>query len=421
MGNLKKYNIVTKNLLTKLFYTLLIIYVFRLGSYISVLGIDLNSFKSAMKDNSLVGLYDMFSGGSFGNFTIFALGITPFINASIIIQLLVAGFDRLKDIQKSGEVGRKMLDRWTRYLAFVLSIVQSVGIVLGVMKPYLLKSDIFSISYVCTMLIVGSMICIFLADKISQCGVGNGTSILIFINIISRIPTDISRIKQSLTLGLAKENEVIIFVAVMVVVTILIIYISEGIRKIPIMYTKATSLRVQAKHEDFLPLKIMQSGVMPIIFASVMMAMPQTIALFFGVKGQTFIQTYFNSSTETGFWVYRVVEILLIIMFSYFYNVISFNTEDISKNLKTSGAFVPGVRLGKDTERYLNEILIRLTLFGSLFLGFISFIPSFMTHNMKLMIGGLGATSILIVIGVALEIRRNVISQIVHKSYKSFF
>lgn len=409
-----------KDVRKKLLFTLMIVVIYRLGSIIPVPGIDTSIIKKMVEGNNLLSLYDMFSGGAFGRFSIFALNIGPYITASIIIQLLTVGFESLKELQKSGEEGRKKIGKYTRWTALGLAILQAIGITLGLVRGALKDDSPFFIITVIVTLVSASMLVMWFADRITEKGLGNGSSVLIFTGIISRIPVDISQISKQVAAGSLKPW-VVAVLAVVVLLTVLgVTLIQEGTRKIPVQYAKrVVGRKLYGGESSHIPMKVNQSGVMPIIFASSLLALPQTIALLAGPKAQAFVERYFNTATDQGFWIYRGFEILLIIAFSYFYNTISFNTEDIAKNMKNSGGFIPGIRPGNPTESYLGRILSRLTLVGATFLGVIAMIPALITHYLHVPMS-LAGTSLLIVVGVALELKKQLDSNLVMKNYQGF-
>lgn len=409
-----------KDVRRKILYTLMMIIVFRIGATIPVPGVNTNIIKGMVGDNSLLSLYNMFTGGAFSNFTLFALGIGPSITASIIIQLLTIGFESLEELQKSGEEGKKKINKYTRYIALALAFIQATAITLGIVKGALLNDSVFFIITVILTLVSASMMLMWIGDKITEKGLGNGGSILIFIGIISGIPKDIIS-----TVNMVKSGDIQIWAAVLLAVVILITiaavtYIQEATRKIPVQYAKrVVGRKMYGGQSSHIPMKVNQSGVIPVIFASSLLAFPQTIAMFMGADAQSFVQTYLSPVSSPGVWIYRSLEVLLIVFFSYFYTTVSFNTEDIANNMKNNGGFIPGIRPGQPTIDYLNRILSRLTLAGALFLASIVMISAIIMFFMKLNISLVG-TSLLIVVGVALELKRQLESNLVMRSYQGF-
>ena len=409
-----------KDVRRRILYTLMMILIFRIGTTIPVPDVNTSIISSLVSGNSLLALYNMFTGGAFSNFTLFALGIGPYITASIIIQLLTVGFESLKELQKSGEEGRKKMNMYTKYTALVLAIIQAVGITLGVIKSALTSDSIFSIATVIMTLVSASMILMWMGDRITEKGLGNGSSIIIFVGIISRIPTDIISVVNSVQSGTIKLWLAIILAVIMLITITLVTFINEAVRKIPVQYAKkVVGRKLYGGQNSHIPMKVNQSGVMPIIFASSLLAFPQTIALFMGENAQNFVSTYLSTSGDIGFWIYRSLEVLLIVFFSYFYTTISFNVDDIAENMKNNGGFIPGIRPGRPTIDYLSRILSRITLAGALFLAVIAMIPAFTVHFMSVNMS-LAGTSILIVVGVALELKRQLESHLVMRSYQGF-
>lgn len=398
----------------------MMVVVFRIGTTIPVPGIDTSIIKQMVEGNNLLSLYNMFTGGAFSNFTLFALGIGPYITASIIIQLLTVGFESLKELQKSGEEGKKKMDKYTRCTALALAFVQAIGITLGIVRSALKSDNVFFITTVIITLVSASMMVMWIGDRITEKGLGNGSSVIIFVGIISRIPIDGIAIANQIKSGATPIWAAILLVVVILLTILGVTFIQEATRKIPVQYAKrVVGRKMYGGQSSHIPMKVNQSGVMPIIFASSILAMPQTVAMFMGTDAQQFVQQWLSGTTEQGFWIYRSIEILLIIFFSYFYTTISFNVEDITKNMKNGGGFIPGIRPGKPTEDYLSRILSRLTLAGAAFLGVIAMIPALITHYLSLPMS-LAGTSLLIVVGVALELKRQLESNLVMRNYQGF-
>ena len=411
-----------KGLRKKIFFTLFMLFIFRLGALIPVPGVDTSIVSQIVEGNDLLSLYNMLVGGSFASLTLFALGVGPYITASIVIQLL--SYDNIvphfTDLSKSGEVGRKVLNKYTKALALFLATIQAVGITFGLILNTLKEKTPLSITLVILTLVAGSMFLLWIGDKITEKGIGNGTSLIIFFGIISRMPNDVITIVKGL-----KNNSinpyvlaVVLFVSFLVIIGVT--FIQEGTRKVPLQYsTKVVGRKTYGGQESHIPLKVNQSGVMPVIFASSLLALPQTIAIFANQETQDFVSKYL-SQTGDYFWIYLLLEVMLIVLFSYFYTLLSFNTEEIANNLKNSGGFIPGIRPGKPTQDYLSKISSRLTLAGAIFLSIIVIIPSVISKFTSIYLT-LTGTSILIVVGVALEIGRQIESNLVVRNYSSIF
>lgn len=409
-----------KDVRRKILYTLMMIVIFRIGCTIPVPGVNRDIIKGMVDGNGLLSLYNMFTGGAFSNFTLFALGISPYITASIIIQLLTIGFPTLEELQKSGEEGKKKINKYTKYTALGLAIIQAIGITLGIVRRALQTDSVFFIVTVIVTLISASMLLMWMGDKITEKGLGNGSSIIIFIGIISRIPKDITQSISQTQNGSIGIWMLIVMLIVSLLTVAAVTYIQEATRKIPVQYAKrVVGRKTYGGQNSHIPMKVNQSGVIPVIFASSLLAFPQTIAIFMGKDAQAFVTKYASPSGEPGFWIYLVMEVSLIIFFSYFYTTISFNTEDITNNMKNSGGFIPGIRPGNPTMEYLNRILSRLTLAGALFLAVIAVIPSIIGKFTGVHLS-LAGTSLLIVVGVALELKRQLESNLVMRSYQGF-
>ncbi len=409
-----------KDVRRKILYTLMMIVIFRIGCTIPVPGVNRDIIKGMVDGNGLLSLYNMFTGGAFSNFTLFALGISPYITASIIIQLLTIGFPALEELQKSGEEGKKKINKYTKYTALGLAIIQAIGITLGIVRRALQTDSVFFIVTVIITLISASMLLMWMGDKITEKGLGNGSSVIIFIGIISRIPKDVTQSIAQYINGSVGLWVLIVMSIVSLLTVAAVTYIQEATRKIPVQYAKrVVGRKTYGGQNSHIPMKVNQSGVIPVIFASSLLAFPQTIAIFMGKDAQAFVTKYLSPTGEPGFWIYLVMEVFLIIFFSYFYTTVSFNTEDITKNMKNSGGFIPGIRPGNPTMEYLNRILSRLTLAGALFLAVIAIIPSIIGKFTGVHLS-LAGTSLLIVVGVALELKRQLESNLVMRSYQGF-
>ncbi|HSQ33951.1 MAG TPA: preprotein translocase subunit SecY, partial [Peptostreptococcaceae bacterium] len=385
-----------KDVRRKILYTLMMIVVFRIGCIIPVPGVNIDYIKEIVDQAGLLSLYNLFTGGAFSNFTLFALGITPYITASIIIQLLTIGFPSLEELSKSGEEGKKKINKYTKYTAMVLALIQGTGITLGLIRGALKTDNPFFIVTVIMTLIAGTALLMWIGDKITEKGMGNGSSIIIFIGIIASMPATSMQIYNSVKAGQTSIWVVIGLIIIGLAVIAAVTYIQIAVRKVPVQYAKrVVGRKMYGGQSTHIPMKINQSGVIPVIFASSLLAFPQTIAYFMGGNSQAFITKYLSPTGEPGFWIYMLFEVMLIIFFSYFYTTVSFNTNDIAKNMKNSGGFIPGIRPGQSTEDYLNRISSRLTLSGALFLAIIAVLPSIALKFTSIQMG-IGGTSLLI-------------------------
>lgn len=407
----------------KVLFTLFIFFVFRLFAFLPVPAIDLEKLKALFAGNQFLSLLDIFSGGTLINFSVMALGLNPYINASIVMQLLTVMIPALEQLSKEGEYGRHKINQYTRYLTLPLTIVQGVGIfvllrnqnIIGVLSPL----EFFS--FVLTM-VVGTYILVWFGELISEYGVGNGISVLIFAGIVGRLPVVLTRTATILTPEIIFN--VLIFLVLALLVIASIVFINEAIRKIPVYYAKRIKgNRLYQGASNFLPLKLNQAGVIPIIFAVSFVLFPQLVGNFLAnVKDANmasmgrFLVTVFS---PTGFF-YNFFYFILVIGFTYFYTIVVFNPQKISDEIQKHGGFIPGIRPGMATKQYLENILYKITSVGALFLGFIAVMPvlfSKLTGLSNLVIGG---TGILIVVSVVLETFKTIEAQLVMRSYDKF-
>lgn len=410
-----------KDLRKKILFTLFMLFVFRMGAIIPVPGVDSSVISNLVKGNSLLSLYNMMVGGAFSNFTLFALGIGPYITAGIIIQLFTkAEIGNLDDLSKSGEVGRKKINTYTKCIALILALIQSIGMTYGFVINALKDSSTLSLITVILTLVSSSMFLIWISDKITEKGLGNGSSLIIFFGIISRLPNEIATIIENFKNGTTNPWLLTLVLLISLLVIIGVVFIQEGVRKIPVQYSKkVVGRKTYGGQSSHIPMKINQSGVMPVIFTSSILAIPQTIAIFLNTEAQSFVSKYLSQTGEY-FWIYLLLEVFFIVLFSYFATTLSFSIEDVANNLKNSGGFIPGIRPGKPTEEYLEKILKRLTLAGAFFLSIIVMVPT-ITGKLSGIYLTLTGTSLLIVVGVALEIVKQLKSNLVVRSYSSIF
>jgi preprotein translocase subunit SecY len=390
--------------------------VFRLGVHISVPGINHDVINELVDSGQLLGFFDVISGGAFKQFSIFAMSITPYVNASIIIQLLTVVIPALERLSKEGADGRKKLAEYTRYLTVILAFVQAIGISLGmrsaVEDPGLARNLMIAIS-----LTAGTAFLMWLGELINEKGIGNGISILIFAGIVSRVPSGVYTIYEYLTVGTLHPLALVLILVVCVLIIAGVILIQEGQRKIPVQYAKrVVGRKVYGGQSTHIPLKVNQAGVIPIIFAMTMLMFPGTIASWFPNNSTAIWIT--ETLGFTRLW-YQAVYALLIIFFTYFYTAITFNANDIAENLKKYGGFIPGLRPGRPTSEYIEKVSSRITLAGAIFLALIAVLPTLMTRftSLPLQFGG---TSLLIVVGVALDTMKQMESQMLMRNYQGF-
>ncbi|MGE8035725.1 preprotein translocase subunit SecY [Lysinibacillus sp. KCTC 33748] len=418
-----------RDIRNKIIFTLLMLIVFRIGTFVPVPNVDANVLKATDEFN-LVGFLNTFGGGALKNFSIFAMGIMPYITASIIVQLLQMDVvPKFAEWAKQGEVGRRKLAQFTRYFTIILAFIQSFAMSFGFNRMYggsLIKEEgIITYVTISIVLTAGTAFLVWLADQITAHGVGNGISVVIFAGIVAALPTGINQIYAQQIEGAGDKlfiNLVILGLLALVLLAVVVgvIYVQQALRKIPIQYAKRVTGRNQqtGSQQTHLPLKVNAAGVIPVIFASAFLMTPRTLVPFFGESGvSTFIQNTFDYTKPVGMIVY----VTLIIAFTYFYAFIQVNPENVADNLKKQGAYIPGIRPGESTQTYLTSVLYRLTFVGAIFLTVISVMPiiiiNFMNLPATVQIGG---TSIIIVVGVALETMKQLESQLVKRHYKGF-
>lgn len=418
-----------RDIRNKIIFTLLMLIVYRIGTFIPVPNVDANVLKATDEFN-LVGFLDTFGGGALSNFSIFAMGIMPYITASIIVQLLQMDVvPKFAEWAKQGEVGRRKLAQFTRYFTIVLAFIQSFAMSFGFNQFYggslITDTSIGSYLTIAIVLTAGTSFLLWLAEQITAHGVGNGISIIIFAGIAAAIPNAVNQVYAQKIQDAGDQlfiNSVILALLVLVLLAIVVgvIYVQQALRKIPIQYAKRVAGRGQVVggQQTHLPLKVNAAGVIPVIFAVAFIVTPQTLATFFGQNDiTTWITNTFDYTKPVGLIIY----VALIIAFTYFYAFIQVNPENVADNLKKQGAYIPGIRPGNDTQTYLTKVLYRLTLVGALFLVAISVIPilfmNFMALPASVQIGG---TSLIIVVGVALETMKQLESQLVKRHYKGF-
>ncbi|WP_342539482.1 preprotein translocase subunit SecY [Sporosarcina sp. FSL K6-1540] len=417
-----------KDIRSKIFYTLLVLIVFRLGTFIPVPNVDATALQQT--DNNLIGLLNVFGGGALANFSILAMGIMPYITASIIVQLLQMDVvPKFTEWAKQGDVGRRKLAQFTRYFTIILAFIQAIAMSFGFNQMYggtLIKDEgVSTYVVIAIVLTAGTAFLLWLGEQITAKGVGNGISIIIFAGIVAAIPNAVNQLYATQIQDAGEQ--LFIKVAVMalllvlvIAITVGIIYFQEALRKIPIQYAKRVTGRGQttAGQQTHLPLKLNAAGVIPVIFASAFFITPQSIATFFGTNSvTTTITNVFDYTKPVG----MVFYLILIIAFTYFYAFIQVNPENIADNLKKQGAYIPGIRPGQNTQNYLTSTLYRLTFVGAIFLATVAIMPIFFINIANLpQSAQIGGTSLIIVVGVALETMKQLESQLVKRHYKGF-
>lgn len=400
----------------KVVFTLAMFIVFRAGTHIPVPGVDASVIEQLFRSGNLFGLLDMFSGGALSKFSIFAMSITPYINASIILQLLKVVVPTLEQWSKEGEEGYKKTTKLTRMLTVVLAFIQACGMAYG-LKMAINNPGIFSILMIAVTLTAGTVFLMWIGEQITAKGVGNGISLIIFAGIVSRLPDGLQVIYQYLQAGTVNILNVILFAVIALAMIVFVILISQGIRKIPVQYAKrVVGKKMYGGHTSYIPLKVNQAGVIPIIFASSVLMFPVTIAQFVDVPWVKTIGEWFAWGTPLQTTLY----ILMILFFTYFYTAVSLNIGDMSDNIKKNGGFIPGLRPGKPTTDYLDRVMSRITLAGAIFLSLIALMPNVVGWITSIEGIYFGGTALLIVVGVALDTMKQIESLVLMRHYHGF-
>lgn len=406
----------------KIIFTLLMLLVFRLGSNIPVPGIDRDILDSVFSnDMGLLSLFDLFSGGSFSNFTIFALSITPYITASIILQLLTIAVPQLEALAKEGTEGRKKIAQYTRYLTVVLAFVQAIGLALGLFRDAVSDKSFFSITVIVLTLSAGTAFLMWLGEQINENGIGNGISLIIFGGIVARAPSAVHTTWLAYRAGEVGLLSIILFVLFALIVVVGIVLVQQGQRKIPVQYAKRViGRKMYGGQSTHIPMKVNQAGVIPVIFSLSILQFPLTITYFLPDTGfSAFVTKWLSPAGSPGVWLYAVFNIILIVFFTYFYTTVTFNPMDVANNMKNNGGFIPGIRPGRPTVEYLNKVMTRITFVGAMFLAAVATLPTLIQEFTALQIG-FGGTSLLIVVGVALDTMKQLETQMVMRNYQGF-
>lgn len=407
----------------KLIFTLFIFLAFRLFAFLPVPAINLERLRVLFSQNQFLSLLDIFSGGTLINFSVMALGLNPYINASIVIQLLTVIFPKLEQLSKEGEYGRYKINQYTRFLTVPLTVVQSIGIFVLLKNQKIIGalSQLEFFSFTLTM-VAGTFILVWFGELISEFGLGNGISLLIFAGIVGRVPVLFGRTLATVNQELVFN--IVIFALLAVIVIAAIVFINESTRRIPVFYAKRIKgNRIYQGATNYLPLKLNQAGVIPIIFAVSFVLFPQLIGNFFSyVKNPAvagFARFLVQLFSPSGFF-YNFFYFVLVIGFTYFYTIVVFNPQKIAEEIQKHGGFIPGIRPGLATKEYLQNILYRITSVGAIFLGIIAVLPAVMSKITGITDLVIGGTGILIVVSVILETFKMVEAQLVMRSYEKF-
>lgn len=403
-------------------FTLLMLLVFRLGSSIPVPYMDKAVIKSIFESSQggILQFLDLMAGGTFSNFSIFATNIYPYITASIIMQLLTIAIPRLEELAREGEEGQKKISRYTRYAAVVLAMIQAIGYTIGIFSSALVVDSNLQKLVVVVTLVAGTSLLIWIGELITEKGIGNGISLIIFVGIISRIPGSLINIFKLVRIGELKILQVLIFGLVFVAIIAVVVALQEGERRIPVQYAKrVVGRKMYGGQSTHIPIKVSMSGVMPVIFASSFLALPQTLALFFKGGVSDWITKYLTPQGSVGIWIYSILNIVLIMGFTYFYTAVQFNTVEYAKNLQQNGGFIPGIRPGRPTSEALNRVVSRITFVGGLSLAVLASLPIILSKIFRMNVN-FGGTAVIIVVGVALETVKQIESQMLMRHYKGF-
>ncbi|MDU2462392.1 preprotein translocase subunit SecY [Veillonella sp.] len=402
----------------KILYTLMMFAIFRAGIHIPVPGVDASVIESLFTSGNLFGLLDLFAGGALSKFSIFAMSITPYINASIIMQLLQSVVPQFEAWSKDGEDGRKKIAKVTRYGTVVLGFVQAAGMAFALRaNNALVNNDFLSVFVVAIILTAGTCLLMWIGEQITAYGIGNGISLIIFAGIVARLPDGLETIYQYIQNGTINMFQAFSFAVIALAMIAVVVAVTQGQRRIPIQYAKrVVGRKMYGGHSTFLPLKVNQAGVIPIIFASSVLMFPVTIAQFIDNE-------YVHKAADLFTWgtpLQTALYALLIFIFTYFYTAISINITDMADNMKKYGGFIPGIRAGKPTADYVDNVMTKITLAGAVFLAVVAIIPNFLGSITGVQGVYFGGTALLIVVGVALDTMQQIESLMVTRHYKGF-
>lgn len=416
IGNIAKI----PELKRRVIFTLLMLLVYRVGVHIPTPGINTVALKDFLSrfQQTLFGMIDMFTGGAMENFSIFSLGIMPYISASIILQLLTVVIPHLERLSKEGEAGRKKITQYTRYGTVVLSLIQGMGISIGLAKTenlVYIPGPAFVILSMIT-LTAGTAFIMWLGEQITERGIGNGISLIIFAGIVARMPSALGSTIQLVKTGDMGFLVLLLLLAIMIGVIGIIVFVERGQRRIPVQYAKrVVGRRIYGGQSTHLPLKVNTAGVIPPIFASSLMIFPATIGQFLDVPAVTYVTSWLRPGTA----VYELLYVGLIVFFCYFYTAVTFNPVDVADNMKKYGGYIPGIRPGKKTSQYIDKVLTRITFGGAMYVSVVCVLPSILMgrFNAPFYFGG---TSLLIVVGVALDTLTQIESHMIQRHYEGF-
>lgn len=411
-----------KDLRRKLLYTLLMLFIIRLGAHIPVPGVNNAALAAQLGDNLGMSMYSLIAGGGLENMAIFSLGIGPYITSSIIIQLLTVAIPKLEQLSKEGEEGRKKITKYSRNLTIALALIQATGTIFSLRSVFVTSSipSIFLYITAIIALVTGSTFIMWIGEQITAKGVGNGSSLIIFINIISNLPRAVtSLVMTAQGSGIEGWIKVILLLIIFLVVIVFVVLVQEGERRLPVQYSKKmVGRRMYGGQSTFIPIKVNTAGVISIIFAISLLQFPQTIGQFIPNKAAWFetLIAYLQISHPVG----AILYVVLILFFSFFYTSIVFNPVEVADNMKKSGGFIPGIRPGQPTANYISKVSGRITLAGAICYSFIAMVPVLFQWIFKIQNVGFGGTTLMIVVGVCLETVKQIESQLLMRHYKGF-
>lgn len=407
----------------KMLFTLFMLLIYRLGSHIAVPFMNKEAISQLFSGQNagVLTFLDLMAGGNFSNYTIFAANITPYITASIVLQLLTIAIPSLEQLAKEGDTGRKAIAKYTRYLAIAIAFVQAIGFTFGIFRQAVEANTFLQKSVVIMSIVAGTAFLVWIGEQITEKGIGNGISIIIFAGIIVRMPRDLYQSYLLVRAGQAHWAFLILYIVLAIAIVFFVVTLNEGERRVPVQYAKrVVGRKMYGGQSTHIPIKVLMTGVMPIIFANSILAIPSTIIMFTGEgKFKDFVVRWLTPQGGPGLVIYVLLSVLMIIFFTFFYTQIQFNTVEYSKSLQQNGGFIPGIRPGKPTSDYLGRVVNRLVLPGAIALAILTVLPTILTRVAGLRFN-YGGTSIIIVVGVILETARVLEQQLLMRHYKGF-
>jgi preprotein translocase subunit SecY len=399
----------------KILFTLGMLFIFRLGAHMPTPGIDTEAMTRMFEQGGVLGFLDMFAGGALRRFSVFALGVAPYINASIVMQLLVVVIPALEKLQKEGDEGRKKIVMYTRWGTVFFALVQAVGMTIWLRNLGIFSGTLLDAIVAVVTTVTGAIAVMWLGEEVTDHGIGNGISLLIFAGIVARIPEALVQTWSLLRMGELNLISLLVAVILMVVVVAGCVLLQEGQRRLPVQYAKrVVGNKVYGGQSTFIPLRVNQAGVIPIIFASSVLLFPYTIFRFFSGDWAVTMQNLFAPGSA----VYMVLYVVLIVFFAYFYTAVVFNPVDVANNMKKYGGFILGIRPGRPTSEYIEKVMTRITLGGAVFLAVVALVPTLMTSVVNMNTFYFGGTAVLIVVGVALDTVHQIEAQLLMRHYE---